>query len=177
VDVDKVQGNMNLFLRAGQMLEVDPGAGRLFGMLSLQTLPRRLFLDFSDVFDKGFGFSRIKGGFRIEGGDAYTSNLYLDGPAARVDISGRAGLAEQDYDQQAVVTPKVAESLPVLGALTATPQIGAAILFVKKLFQSDIDEATKTQYTITGKWSSPIITKLKPPKPVVQDTIEEFEDE
>jgi uncharacterized protein (TIGR02099 family) len=177
VDVNQVHGTMNMFLRDGQMLDIDPGAGRLFGMLSLQTLPRRLFLDFSDVFDKGFGFSRIKGEFRIEGGDAYTSNLYLDGPAARIDISGRAGLAEQDYDQQVIVTPKVAESLPVLGALTATPQIGAVILFVKKLFQSDIDEATKTQYTITGKWSSPIITKLKPPKPAVRPEAEQIEDD
>ena len=177
VDVNQVHGTMNMFLRDGQMLDIDPGAGRLFGMLSLQTLPRRLFLDFSDVFDKGFGFSRIKGEFRIEGGDAYTTNLYLDGPAARVDISGRAGLEEQDYDQQVIVTPKVAESLPVLGALTATPQIGAVILFVKKLFQADIDEATKTQYTITGTWSSPIITKLKPPKPAVRLEAEQFEDD
>jgi uncharacterized protein (TIGR02099 family) len=177
VDATQVQGDMNLFLRDGQMLDVDPGAGRLFGMLSLQTLPRRLFLDFSDVFAKGFGFSRIKGSFKIEDGNAYTNNLYLDGPAARVDISGRAGLAEQDYDQQVIVTPKVAESLPVLGALTATPQIGAVILFVKKLFQSDIDEATKIQYTITGKWSDPIITKLKSPKPAVRPDPDLFEDD
>jgi len=170
VDVNQVKGNMDLFLRDGQMLDIDPGAGRLFGMLSLQTLPRRLLLDFSDVFAKGFSFSRIKGKFNIDSGDAYTSNLYLDGPAARVDISGRAGLAEQDYDQQVVVTPKVGDSLPVLGALTSTPQVGAVILFVKKLFQSDIDEVTKTKYTITGKWSDPVITKLKPPKPVVKIT-------
>jgi uncharacterized protein (TIGR02099 family) len=176
VDVEKVHGTMNLFLRDGQLLDIDPGAGRLFGMLSLQTLPRRLLLDFSDVFAKGFGFSRIKGKFSIEDGDAYTSNLYLDGPAARVDISGRAGLAEQDYDQKVTVTPKVAESLPVLGALTSTPQIGAIILFVKKIFQADIDEATKIQYTITGDWSSPVITKLKPPKSVVQPDDEKSED-
>jgi uncharacterized protein YhdP len=103
--------------------------------------------------------------------------LYLDGPAARVDISGRAGLAEQDYDQQVIVTPNVAESLPVLGALTATPQIGAVILFVKKIFQSDIDEATKIRYTITGKWSDPIITKLKTPKPAVRPEADLLDDE
>ena len=177
VDVNKVHGSMNMFLRDGQLLDVDPGAGRLFGMLSLQTLPRRLFLDFSDVFSKGFGFSRIKGHFRIEDGDAYTSSLYLDGPAARVDVAGRAGLAEQDYDQTVTVTPKVAESLPLLGVLTATPQIGAAILFVQKLFQSGIDEVTKTKYTITGSWSSPIIKKIKSPKADVQPAAEEFEDE
>jgi uncharacterized protein (TIGR02099 family) len=177
VDVNKVHGSMNMFLRDGQLLDIDPGAGRLFGMLSLQTFPRRLFLDFSDVFSKGFSFSRIKGNFRIEDGDAYTSGLYMDGPAARVDIAGRTGLADQDYDQTVTVTPKVAESLPLLGVLTATPQIGAAILFVQKIFQSGIDEVTKTKYTITGSWSSPVIKKIKSPKADVQPAADEFEDE
>jgi uncharacterized protein YhdP len=71
----------------------------VFGLLSLQTLPRRLTLDFSDVFKKGLTFDRIKGSFLLERGDAYTTNLYLDGPAARIDISGRTGLAVNDYDQ------------------------------------------------------------------------------
>ncbi len=177
VDVNKVHGSMNMFLRDGQLLDIDPGAGRLFGMLSLQALPRRLFLDFSDVFSKGFGFSRIKGSFSIEDGDAYTNNLYLDGLAARVDVAGRAGLAEQDYDQKIIVTPKVAESLPLLGVLTATPQIGAAILFAQKLFQTGIDEATKTEYTITGKWSDPVIKKVKSPRSSVQPAAELFDDE
>ncbi|MCK4586769.1 MAG: TIGR02099 family protein, partial [Gammaproteobacteria bacterium] len=176
VDANEVFGSMKIFLTDGQLLDIDPGAGRLFGLLSLQTLPRRLFLDFSDVFSKGFGFSRIKGSFKIEDGDAYTNSLYLDGPSARVDISGRAGLVEQDYDQQVVVTPKVAESLPLLGALAATPQIGAAILFVQKIFQTGIDEATKTEYTITGNWSSPIVKKVKPSKVKTQPAADLFDE-
>ena len=107
----------------------------MFGMLSIQTLPRRLLLDFSDVFKAGFGFDRLKGTFTIEDGDAYTNNLYMEGPAARVDIAGRTGLALQNYDQLVTVTPHVAETLPVLGILTATPQVGAAILAIQKLFQ------------------------------------------
>jgi uncharacterized protein YhdP len=145
-------------------LEIDPGAGRLFGMLSLQTLPRRLFLDFSDVFSKGFGFDQIKGTFTIDEGNAYTKDLKLDGPAAKISIKGRVGLADQDYDQLVTVTPKVSESLPVIGALTSTPQIGAVILFFQKLFQPGIEEATKNQYTITGNWNDPKIKKVKPKK-------------
>ena len=164
IDVSQIQGNFDILLNNGQLLDVDPGAGRVFGLLSLQTLPRRLFLDFSDVFKKGFGFDRIKGKFTIEDGDAYTNNLYMDGVAARVEVAGRVGLARQDYDQLVTVTPHIAESLPLLGALTATPQIGAAILFVQKLFQPKIDEATTNQYTISGNWSNPVINKFKPSK-------------
>jgi len=162
VDVNKVKGSMTMELKNGQLLEIDPGAGRLLGILSLQTLPRRLFLDFSDVFAKGFGFDQIKGKFNIENGNAYTQNLKLDGPAAKVEVKGRAGLAQKDYDQLVTVTPKVTDSLPVLGALTSTPQIGAVILFFQRIFKTGIEEATKIQYTITGHWDDPKITKLEP---------------
>lgn len=74
----KLNGNLSLDIRDGQLLDVSPGAGRVFGLLSLQTLPRRLTLDFSDVFKKGFRFDRIKGSFLLERGDAYTTNLYLE---------------------------------------------------------------------------------------------------
>jgi uncharacterized protein (TIGR02099 family) len=161
METEEAEGEFSLNLADGQLLDIDPGAGgRIFGMLSIQTLPRRLFLDFSDVFKKGFGFDVIKGDFEIDAGDAYTNNLMMDGPAARIDIAGRTGLVQQDYDQLVTVTPHLAESLPVLGALAATPQIGAAILFMQKLFQPGIQDATRNQYTITGRWQDPEIRKL-----------------
>jgi len=164
VDAQRIRGKLNMSLKDGYLLDVDPGAGRMFGMLSIQTLPRRLLLDFSDVFKAGFSFDRIKGDFSIADGDANTSNLYMDGPAARVDIAGRTGLAQQDYDQRVTVTPHVAETLPMLGILTATPQVGAVILAVQKLFQPAIDDATRNQYTITGNWNAPVIKKVKSEK-------------
>lgn len=173
VDASKMQGKLNMTMRDGYLLDVDPGAGRMFGMLSIQALPRRLLLDFSDVFKKGFGFDKLKGSFSIEDGDAYTSNLYMEGPAARVDIVGRTGLAQQDYDQLVTVTPHVSESLPVLGILAATPQVGAAILAIQKLFKPAIDNATKNQYTITGSWNDPVIKKVKKTAPVTEDADDE----
>ncbi len=160
-NLELVRGNASMDLRNGQLLEVDPGAGRLFGLLSLQTLPRRLLLDFSDVFREGFRFDRIRGDFLIEEGDAYTSNLYMVGPAARVDITGRTGLVAKDYDQLVTVTPKVSETLPLIGALALTPQIGAAILFVQKVLEPQINKATQTRYNITGPWTAPNVVKLK----------------
>lgn len=162
---EHLNGQMNLHLRDGRLLDVDPGAGgRVFGMLSFQTLPRRLFLDFSDVFQKGFGFDEIKGRFNIENGDAYTNNLIMDGPAARVEIGGRVGLVQQDYDQLVTVTPHLGESLPVIGALAAAPAVGAALLFAQKLFKPQIDSVTRNQYTVTGSWNAPVIKKAGSPK-------------
>lgn len=164
---EHIRGQLSLHLRDGQLLDVDPGAGgRVFGMLSLQTLPRRLFLDFSDVFQKGFGFDDIKGKFSIEDGNAYTNNLTMDGPAARVEIGGRVGLVQQDYDQLVTVTPHLGESLPVIGALAVAPPVGAALLFAQKLFKPQIDSVTRNQYTITGNWNAPVIKKAGAPAAV-----------
>lgn len=158
--VGKVSGNLSLDIRDGQLLDVSPGAGRVFGLLSLQTLPRRLTLDFSDVFKKGFSFDRIKGSFLMEAGNAYTTNLYLEGPAARIDISGRTGLAVKDYDQLVTVTPHVTASLPLAGALVGGPVAGGVLYALDKLFKSTIDKITEVQYTITGSWDDPEIVKL-----------------
>ena len=161
----EMRGRVNIDLRKGQLLDVDPGAGRLFGLLSVQALPRRLLLDFSDVFREGFRFDRLQGDFLIEDGDAYTSNLYMIGPAARLDITGRIGLVAEDYDQLVTVTPRVSETLPLIGALTLTPQIGAAILFVQKIMEPQINKATQVRYSITGPWASPTVVRLKRPEP------------
>ena len=163
-NLEQARGKLSLDIRDGQLLEVSPGAGRLFGLLSLQTLPRRLSLDFSDLFRKGFGFDRIQGTFSIDNGDAYTSNLYMDGPAARVEITGRTGLVTRDYDQLVLVTPHISQSLPLLGALAVTPQVGAAILFLQKVLEPQINKATQKEYTVTGPWDAPNIKLVKKPQ-------------
>ena len=83
------------------------GAGRAVGLLSVTALPRRLSLDFTDVFGKGLAFDKIEGDFTLSDGNAYTSNLIMDGPAAGVRISGRVGIEAEDYDQTAIVSAEV----------------------------------------------------------------------
>ena len=78
----------------------------------MTALPRRLSLDFRDVFQRGFGFDAIEGDFAIREGSAFTDNLVLRGPAAQAAIQGRAGLVAQDYEQQASVYASFGSSLP-----------------------------------------------------------------
>ncbi len=160
LDVADLAGELNLHLRDGQIEEVGPGAGRVVGLLSLQALPRRLRLDFSDVFGKGFAFDTIDGRFSLAAGNAYTRALQIKGPSADIAISGRTGLAARDYDQRVAVTPQVGESLPVAGSLAWGPQVGAAILLFQKLFKSQIDSAARIHYRITGSWDRPQVERL-----------------
>ena len=160
-----LDGTFDLNVTDGQFLDIEPGGGRLFGLLSVQSLPRRLLLDFDDLFRKGFKFDRIEGVFAIENGNAYTNGLLISGPAARIDISGRTGLAEQDYDQHVIVTPALSSSIPVAGALFGPIGVGAgAVYFLgQKMFKSiprQIDKFLSREYAITGPWDNPSVEKI-----------------
>ena len=161
----KLNGGMQLSINKGQFLDIDPKAGRLFGLLSIQTLPRRLSLDFSDLFSKGMSFDEITGDFNIENGDAYTNNLAMKGPSADIAVTGRTGLSDKDYDQLVTVTPQIADSLPVASALFGPIGLGVgAVLFLAgEMFESihnPINKLLSHQYTITGSWDDPVIEKL-----------------
>ncbi len=157
----KLNGVLTLNIRDGRVLVFGPGAGRVFGLLSLQALPRRLTLDFSDLFKKGFTFDRISGTFDLEAGHAYTRDAVIEGPSARIDILGRTGLVTRDYDQSVTVTPKVTASLPVAGALVGGPLAGGVLFAFEKLFRPQIDEITRYRYTITGSWDDPNVQRLE----------------
>ena len=185
-----VEGKLDVQIKKGQLVDLEPGAtGRVLGLLSLNNLPRRLLLDFSDIFGDGFSFDKIKGSFVVEDGNAYTSDLYVKGPAATIEISGRVGLADQDYDQLVTVTPRMKTPFSLAGTLVGGPVVGAAIMVAETLLDGRIEAFNKivrTQYTLTGPWSDPELEKIdssdagKPDEPAAEVEVEdeyEYEDE
>lgn len=162
--MEEIDGELDIKIDKGQFLDINPSAGRLFGLLSIQTLPRRLLLDFSDVFDEGFAFDNISGNFSVQQGHAYTNNLEMTGPSADIVVSGRTGLSTEDYDQIATVTPKITSGLPVASALFGPVGlgVGAVVYIAGELFEDmpKIDGILKQQYTITGSWDAPNIEKI-----------------
>jgi uncharacterized protein YhdP len=152
-----LNGTVAVKLGAGKLSEVDPGAGRVFGLMSFAALPRRLALDFSDVFDTGFGFDGITGSFRVVNGNAYTCDLTLTGPAADVGIVGRAGLVTRDYDQSAIVSANVGNTLPVVGLFTGGPQVAAALLVFSQIFKKPLKDMGQVYYSVQGSWDEPSI--------------------
>jgi len=157
----QLDGNMQLRITDGRLLEVNPGVGRIFGLLSLQALPRRLILDFSDVFSKGFSFDRITGDFNVRSGQATTTNLIMKGPAAKIGMDGKIGLTDQTYDQLVTVVPDVAATVPMLTALTQGAGVGVVVLLLKKLLEPGIDKASMIVYKVTGPWDSPLVERIE----------------
>ena len=154
--LDTLDGEVQVRFGPGNLDEIEPGAGRMFGLMSVVALPRRLSLDFSDVFGKGFGFDQIEGTFRIVDGETYTCNLSLEGPAADIGIIGRTSLVARDYEQAAIVSANFGDTLPVAGLLVG-PQVAAALLVFSQIFKKPLQEMGQVYYSIDGSWDEPIV--------------------
>lgn len=156
---NQLNGKVSMQIGKGRFLNVNPGVGRIFGLLNLGALQRRLTLDFSDVFAKGFSFDNIEGDFLLDNGDAYTSNFTIVGPSSTIDITGRTGLASEDFDQLVTVTPRLSSSLTMAGALAGGPVVGAALYLAEKVVGKSFDRANKVQYLVSGPWEDPVFKR------------------
>lgn len=166
-DPGKLSGNYKMTAKNGQFVKMDPGAGRLLGLLSLQSLPQRLSLDFRDIFSEGLAFEAIEGRFDIRDGIMKTSDLEMDTPAARVLMRGETNLAEQTQDVIVVVRPSLSNSV-ALGVTVLNPIVGAATFVTQKVLGDPLSKLFSYQYHITGTWSDPQVDKESLPGNVVK---------
>jgi len=158
-DFEIANGDMAIELKDSSMLGFELGAARMVGLL----LPRRLLLDFRDVFKKGMHFDEIKGKYQIQDGDAFTSGLFLAGPVADIHLAGRVGLSKRDYDQVVTVNRRIiGDTIPValLAVLSAQPLIAAQVYIFQQMFAKQIDDILSIQYTVAGSWDEPVITPV-----------------
>jgi len=160
-NLSKPVGTLSLIAMEGRIVAVDPGPiGRLFGLFDVYTLPQRLALDFSDMFDHGFSFNTIAGVFFIKNGIARTDHLILRAPSAQIEISGQTNLVKKNYDQIVTVFPHLSNPLPVASALAGGIGIGVAALIAQQLLQRELENIIKSDYHITGSWEKPKIVRL-----------------
>jgi uncharacterized protein YhdP len=155
-----VTGQLDLRIGKGRLLKVNPGLGRILGLLNVSALTRRLTMDFSDTFKKGFSFDKAEGAFNLDRGDAYTNDFIIEGPAGSIEITGRTGLVNQDFDQLVTINPAISTTIPVAGALAGGPAVGVALVLAQKVFGKAVDKVSTSKYTVTGSWDNPSIEKL-----------------
>lgn len=160
IDYPSLSGELDVLAEKGQFNKLEPGVGRLLGLISLQSLPRRLTLDFRDLFSEGLAFDRIDGKLAIQRGVMRTVNsLRISGPAVQVVIDGEANLQQETQDLQVRVRPEV--SMLAIGAATlVNPVAGAAALVANTMLQSPLNQVFSYRYRITGNWTDPQVEKL-----------------
>jgi len=175
--LDHLNGEVSLLVDTGTLREVNPGAGRVVGLMSIAALPRRLMLDFRDVFEEGFAFDEISGSFRIIDGHAYTNDLKFTGPAAEIGVVGRTGLRDRDYRQQLVVAPEPSNMLPTVGGLLGGAGVGAALLIFTRLFKEPLKGIGRASYCLSGSWEEPTVEPIEDDEPAAAERCAELTDE
>jgi len=155
--LSRIDGGLDLVITDGVIPEASPGAGRLLGLVSLNSIPRRLRLDFSDVFGEGLAFDRVAGHFDLATGIATTEDMRIDAPAAEVRMRGRTDLENRTYDQMLIVRPGVGSALPVIGALAGGPVGAAAGAALQQIFSKPLSGISEVRYSVTGDWAQPVI--------------------
>lgn len=172
LDYPSLTGEMTLEASSGQFNKLEPGVGRLLGVLSLQSLPRRITLDFRDVFSDGFAFDSISGSMKVSSGVLRTDNLSIRGPSAKVFMSGSTDLAAETQDLRVRVQPTLSESV-ALGAAIAGPVAGVATLLAQKVLKDPIEKLFSYEYGVSGTWRDPQVVKIADlrPQPVPAEIV------
>ncbi|MBC7498981.1 MAG: TIGR02099 family protein, partial [Herminiimonas sp.] len=161
LDIPSLSGNMQLDIAAGQFLKVDPGAAKLLGVLSLQSLPRRLSLDFRDVFSEGFAFDGITGNASISEGVAKTENLKMRSVNATVLMDGTADIDKETQNLHVAVIPEInVGTASIVYALAVNPVIGIGSFLAQLFLREPLMRAFTFEYRISGGWKDPQVAKL-----------------
>jgi uncharacterized protein (TIGR02099 family) len=155
-----LEGESRLDLGKGSLPQFEPGLARALGLLNLNSVLRRLTLDFSDVLEEGFAYDHIRGSFKVSGGQAETSDFAVEGISARILANGRVDLPGQAYQMVVTVAPHTSVVLPTIGSLTGGPLVGAAVLAAQTLVGEKLEVLTATQYALTGPWSAPEVKRI-----------------
>ncbi|WP_427914274.1 YhdP family protein [Ramlibacter sp. MMS24-I3-19] len=163
LDYPSMTGSFHVDIERGQFLKADPGLAKLLGVLSLQALPRRLSLDFRDVFSQGFAFDFVRGDITIQQGIAATNNLQMKGVNAAVAMEGKADIAHETQDLHVVVVPEINAGTASLVAAAINPAIGLGTFLAQMFLRQPLARAATQQFQIDGTWADPRITKIARP--------------
>ncbi|MDB5968463.1 MAG: hypothetical protein JWQ90_913 [Hydrocarboniphaga sp.] len=161
IELAQAQGRIGLDMDGGSFSAVEPGAGRVLGLLNVFALPRRLTLDFRDVVSKGLGFDHVHGSFNAANGNASTDDLRIESPSLKIDVRGRVGLAARDYDQRITVYPGVSGGVTLGALLLGGPAVAVIALVAQEVLDKPLDQVTQLAYRVTGSWDNPQVKRAE----------------
>ena len=160
LDTPTLSGQLHLDIGKGQFLKTEPGIAKLLGVLSLQALPRRLTLDFRDIFSTGFAFDLVRGDARIADGVITSNNLQMKGAGAAILMDGSASLVAETQDLHVLVVPHIDAGTAALAATAINPAIGIGAFVAQWLLQKPLSRAATREFRISGAWADPQVTAL-----------------
>jgi uncharacterized protein (TIGR02099 family) len=161
---DILRGEANFHLRDGSLKDIEAGAGRILGFLNFETL---VSLDFGNQVADGFSFDDMTAHFTFSQGHARTNKFNIESKAADINVTGRIGLVDEDYDLEVEIFPKISNAVTVIGVAAGGPALGVAVHFFQKML--GIDKAAGHKSKVTGSWDNPQMVKIAEPEDNTQD--------
>jgi uncharacterized protein (TIGR02099 family) len=159
LDYPSLAGTVQLQAHNGQFLEIEPGFGKLVSLMSLQSLPRRIALDFRDVFSKGFGFEELSSSAEVQAGVMAVKDFRMRGSSAQVEMSGEVDLAQETQNMKVRVIPSLGDSAATVIALV-NPLLAIPAAIAQKILKDPLGHLFAFDYSVTGAWSDPKVAKL-----------------
>jgi len=160
-DVAALSGDLRIAIGQGEVVDQQPGFGRVLGLFNLTNLPRRLILDFRDVLSDGLHFEEMTGEFDLSEGVAHTDDFLIRASAAKIHMQGTVNFVEKSYNQHIIIRPQIGKTFPTLGAIAGGPVGAAAGFLVQGLLGKQLKSANEIKYHVTGPWSEPTIELLE----------------
>jgi uncharacterized protein YhdP len=162
-----LKGRVDVNLKNGRILSIEPGFGRVLGILALAQWVKRAQLDFSDIYQEGLTFNSIKGHFDLLNGTASTHDLVVDAVPAKIVINGDTDLVGQTVDHIINVTPKSADAVPIAGTIMGK----LAALVGRSLTGKDQEGFFfGSQYLVKGAWGKAEIIPMHKNDGLLQKT-------
>jgi uncharacterized protein (TIGR02099 family) len=160
IDYPSLDGTLAVEAARGQFNKLEPGVGKLLGILSLQSLPRRITLDFRDIFSEGFAYDSIAGNAKITHGILDTQDLQIQGPSARIFMKGEVSVPAETQNLRVRVEPALGESVAT-GTMLVNPLVGAAAWIAQKILKDPLGQIFAYEYAVSGSWSDPKVEKIQ----------------
>lgn len=153
----KLNGDLSIDLQDGRISSIEPGFGRLLGLLAMEQWVKRLSLDFTDIYRQGLAFDHIGGHFKIKDGLASTNDLNIDAVAAKFSLVGQANLLDKTVAQRVAVVPKSSGAVPIAGTI-----VGGIATLITKVVTDDYKEGYffGSYYQLAGTWGNIEVTPL-----------------
>ncbi|MGL5360843.1 MAG: AsmA-like C-terminal region-containing protein, partial [Shewanella sp.] len=160
--LETLNGAVKFDLGKGHLSQVSDKGTRIFSLFSLDSLVRKLSLDFSDVFGQGLYFNRFTGNLQIDHGVVKTTDTEMDAIAGNIKVRGFTDLTSESLNYDIRFVPQLASSVPTVVLLsTSAWTLGLGAFALTKVLEPVIEVISEIRFRVTGTVAQPVLEELE----------------
>jgi outer membrane biosynthesis protein TonB len=160
--LETLNGKVKFELGKGHLSQVSDKGARIFSLFSLDSLVRKLSLDFSDVFGQGMYFNSFTGNLQIDNGVVKTTDTEMDAIAGNMKVRGYTDLTSESLNYDIRFVPQLASSVPTVVLLsTSAWTLGLGAFALTKVLEPVIEVISEIRFRVTGTMSEPVVEELE----------------